>query len=325
MFNKSTYSTEVLYKSNMSDISINHLMRDPDTSYWNEGQIEIIVKAHVLLGAPMYHFSLTDFCSNEEVANGYNVQPAQHVIRMLSKMKSADALKNAKRTDGKPVFAPGAISDDAFKSLGGLMGHVPGMTQNFSNNTESGDAFEVPFSGAKSVDYIIDENRSPRVYHAPTPQPSGFKQAITQVGEVIGGVIELCFVLEFVVKKALTFLRTVAHFFKDTLGLDLSKLCDLFGFLFDIDSVKEFKRFNPIVWVPEVLQEESESIGLKLHMTNFGPARDTMSVAIGGWIDRPSSKLIDLISHVVPQLAPFFGAPLQAKDNVASILGPSMT
>lgn len=233
------------------------------------GQIEIVMRAHGLLGCPDYLVSMLQFCSDAEKGKVYRVRPAQRVLRMLSQIQSADDLKKARQTDGKPVFAPGSASDQDFESMGGMLGQFPDMMKSVSENSDSQGDDDTPVG--KHVDYVIDEKGQLTVYKPKPEEPSWFENVLTTVGDALGDVIEFIergfktilrvviriagpiiklylklqdAVVGFVLKTAISVLRTVAHFLKATFGLDLGKLCGWLGFIFDVESIKKIQTVS---------------------------------------------------------------------------------
>ena len=235
----------------------------------SNGQVEIIMRAHGLLGCPRYLLSMTEACTEAEKAKVYNIQPAQRVIRQLGQIRSASDLKNARQTDGRAVFALDTASDQDFESMAGMLKQFPDMMNSVSSGIEN-EVGAVP----EATDFVIDQNGNLVKYQSKVSneeEPSGFEKASNIIAEAIGDVIEFLgkgfksilrvvvrvmgpvvklylklqdVVVKFVIKTTVSLLRIVSHFLKETFGLDMSKLCGFLGFLFDIDSIKSIQNVS---------------------------------------------------------------------------------
>lgn len=160
------------------------------------GQISIVARSHGLLGASDYHIKLTAFAADAPSAR-FDVQPSQRVARIMSSIKSASDLSNAKDNEGRPIFS----GLDAEK-LGVAADVISGATS--ATNGQ-------PDTSSKST-VVSCERGSDGVQKVSTDE-GWFSKTTKAVGNFLGDVIEgLKIGTKFIVKCALKVVGPVVRF-----------------------------------------------------------------------------------------------------------------
>ncbi|RPA74580.1 hypothetical protein BJ508DRAFT_33651 [Ascobolus immersus RN42] len=232
------------------------------------GEITIVSRVHGVLGAPNYKLYLFKHCTETQMndkKNQINIQPAQRIIRILRNVRTADDIKNAKTTTGKPVFDDSQKRD--YASAAGMLQNFPEMMDLVGKNPNQPQDHAVE-SDSDTVLIASLEQGEPKVETtqvANSSLPDWLDGAITSTGKFLGDCIEFIEkwfkkilrvvvrfcgpiiklylwledkIIELVLGSAIAVLRTIGSFLKHTLGINFSFLGWL-GLLLDIEDAKK--------------------------------------------------------------------------------------
>lgn len=212
------------------------------------GQLQIIVPAPDSLGAAPIGVK---FMPDTNEPKTFSVQPAQRILHTLGKLKTGDALKNARTSDNRPFFSDALKlrHGDKFNQAADVFSKVPLMVA----STESEEVNKAPEEAEEiTVAWQKDESVTS---NSASDWLSG---AVDAVGEVIGDAIEyLKIAVKGVVKIAMKISGPVVHFFLkigarairfvlNSVSSIVSSLTYLLEGLFDIDlsSVRDWFLFR---------------------------------------------------------------------------------
>jgi hypothetical protein len=242
-----------------------HISNKPTAFFTDKsGQIRIITVADNSLGHPPLILTLTRFTDHPAA---YTIDPMQRIVHILNKMKSGDDIKSARTASGVAVFTSEKSEHNA-NGCGAILAQFPKMVQvaeptvakqylnvdlpglsDFAVSLEKDESGKLRITGNDWIDNAI--NTAKRWV---TDIIESFKHVVKSVFKfafrVVAGVLELITEVEgtlirFALKGIGLFMRTLANFLKEHLGLDISGLLRWLGFIFDINEIKKTQRVSP--------------------------------------------------------------------------------
>ncbi|KAI5798600.1 hypothetical protein FPQ18DRAFT_420557 [Pyronema domesticum] len=282
------------------------------------GEITIISRVHGLLGAPTYKLSLFKYLDEPKPKPEYSLQPAQRIIRLLGSIKSADDIKNAKDTTGKPVFDDTQKRD--YEAAAAMLKDFPDMMDGVSStSTTTTEPFDETLEDPILVTTFDKDGGSKT--EASTVEdsclPKWLDDAITVTGNFLGDVVEflekafkavlrfairVCGpviklylwiqdkVIELVLGTAISVLRTIGSFLKRTLGINFSFLGWL-GLLLDIEEAKKTQHALKVILNDSFRTARTAMpiLGKKIHKS-VDDTKASLSKALGIPIEKPKKS-----------------------------------
>ncbi|KDQ12832.1 hypothetical protein BOTBODRAFT_403108 [Botryobasidium botryosum FD-172 SS1] len=269
------------------------------------GNLRVVIQARNELASP----TITATLKNFNQSSSFTIQPRQRLLRQWGRFKSGSDLKNAKSTDGKPVFSSADKIDDAsFDAVGGLLAKVPDVVA----------AVDPPSSVMITNTSGSSTSESSQVYssHSDTSWMSGAQRVLNGIGdllEVADFFAEIRGkVLRFTMDSVGTVIRSVAAILKQALGIDVTRVIALFGFMWDYENIKKTQKIivktckDGVVVLHDALKANASDMktkvkSLRSDISSFvkepddAPGNDVVSTAVSIVKKSFIGKLLDQI------------------------------
>jgi hypothetical protein len=193
-----------------------------------------------------YTFTLDDVPGNNSLSGqSFSIDPSTKIQAALASIQSGDDLKDAKTKSGKPLIDSDLSQDD----LDGAAGAISKMHKTLGNFSASNDAQLTNFTAALGTDAsaLVADSLLDGVWDAFHWVEDQLNTIEHWAVEVVDGVTNLIMkiagkVLLFVLNTALKVLKAISWVFKNVLGIDISKLLDWLGFLFEWGDIIDTKN-----------------------------------------------------------------------------------
>jgi hypothetical protein len=231
----------------------------------NFGQLQVVIPApESVSGNPIG----IRFMPETGEGRVFVVQSAQRVFHRLGQLNTADALKNAVKSDNTPLFSQSMKEKhaDTFETAAQVFSKVPSMLQNVQsgqaplseNSNEITLAWQKDESGARSSGEGWLSEASEAIGAVLGDMIEYLKKAVKGIVKIAmkiaGPVIRLILkigakIVRFVLDTASSIITGLTYLLEDVFDLDLSSLRDFFMFRYKKVEATQKVCCNPCNWI----------------------------------------------------------------------------